>query len=110
MVGVIVKGAVEFRQYCDVEIKRDVKKAAVAHFNGPLTVGVQTTNWKVPAGLALKTGDSATDLRAWVGTMDADHGCWVVVKSDETFPSSARPVAQIEFPAVKRKYSLDKVC
>jgi len=126
-VSVDIKGPVEYRQYCDTELRDTPKKAAVAHFHGPLTVGPRTIAWKLPPRLALKTGDDPTDLPALIGTMNAEHGCWVVVRTHNysakekedkaAFPAGVRPVVEIAFPpkkagaaAVKRRYKLDKFC
>jgi hypothetical protein len=120
-VNVDIKGPVEYRQYCDLELRDSPSKAAVAHFHGPLTVGPRTINWKLPPQLALKAGADPTELPAVVGTMDAAHGCWVVVRSHtgerSAFPAGICPVVDIEFPPktpgdppVKRQYQLDKFC
>jgi len=120
-VNVDVKGPVAYRQYCDAALRDDPKKAAVAHFHGPLTAGSQTVNWKLPPKLALATGDAPTDLRAVVGTMDGEHGCWVVVRSHagekSAFAPDVHPVVDVEFPpkipggpAVKKRYALDQFC
>lgn len=125
MVYLDVKGPVEFRQYCDVELRADPADAAVAHFDGPLTIGPRTINWKLPDGLKLVTGDKPTDLFANIGTMDAERGCWVVVQthmrtheSDKPeFPEGVFPMVEVEFPPkssgedpITRQYSLDKFC
>jgi hypothetical protein len=122
MVNVDIKGPVAYRQYCDAELRESPSKAAVAHFHGPLTAGPRTINWKLPPQLALTTGNDPTDLNACVGTMDAEHGCWVVVRSHHEADKSAFaegicPVVDIEFPAqtpggqaVKKRYALDKFC
>jgi hypothetical protein len=121
MINVDVKGPVAYRQYCDVQLRDSASKAALAHFHGPLTVGPRTINWKLPPGVALKTGEGPTDLHAVVGTMDAEHGCWVVVRSDDgdksAFPKGVCPVVDVQFPpkmpggpAVKKRYSLDEFC
>ena len=120
-VDVDVKGSVEYRQYCDAELRDSPARAAVAHFHGPLTAGPVTVAWKVPPQLALVAGDKPTDLRALVGTMSGDHGCWVVVRSHagdkSAFPAGVCPVVEIEFPpkvpggrGMKRRYQLDKFC
>jgi hypothetical protein len=68
------------------------------------------------------TGGDPTDLNACVGTMDAEHGCWVVVRSHRepdksSFAEGVFPVVDIEFSAqtpgskaVKKRYPLDKFC
>ena len=121
LVSVDIKGPLAYRQYCDVELRDSRPKAAVAHFHGPLTVGPTTLNWQLPPKLGIKAGDSPTDLAAVVGTMDMEHGCWVVVRSHDqdrsAFPEGVRPVVDVEFPPkepggapVKKRYELDKFC
>ena len=116
-----IKGPVCYAQYCGVELKGQAREARVAHFHGPLTMGPLTRNGKVPAGVALVTGDQPTDLQGHVGTMNEEHGCWVVVRSHvgdkSAFPSGVVPVVDVEFPAkkagaapVRRRYTLDKFC
>jgi hypothetical protein len=120
-VDVEVKGPVSYRQYCGVELKGRASEAQVAHFHGPLTMGPLTVNGKVPAELTLVTGDKPTDLRGHIGTMNAEHGCWVVVRSHNgdksAFPEGVFPVLDVEFPPknpgsapVRKAYSLDKFC
>ena len=70
-----------YRQYCGFELRGRPGEAQVAHFHGPLAMGPLTINWKVPAELALVTGDKPTDLRGYAGTMNAEHGGWVVVRN-----------------------------
>lgn len=126
IIDVSITGPVAYREYGDVvRMSRQPKGAPIAHFHGPLTVQVQTINWKVPSGLALRRGSKPTDLRAFVGTFDADKGCWVVVRSEESvggktrpaFPSGVHPVVDVEFlsgrpgsPTIKRRYPLDQHC
>jgi hypothetical protein len=120
-VDVEIKGPLSYAQYCGVELTGHPREAKVAHFNGPLTMGPITINWKLPADLALVTGDTPTDLRGHVGTMSAEHGCWVVVRSHHgdasAFPPGVCPVVDVEFPpkapggpTVKKRYKLDKFC
>jgi hypothetical protein len=115
---VSVKGPVEYQQYCDiVEMRGDPRKAMLAHFHGPLTIGPMTINWRLPGSAALRKGKAPTEFIANVGTMSEKHGCWVVVRTcDETkclFPNGVRPVAEVEFPParpgaapVKKTYAL----
>lgn len=120
-VGVTIKGPVEYRQYCGLELKDSPRDAAIAHFNGPLGIGPRTINWKAPPGLSLVTGDKPADLYAMVGTMSAKYRCWVVARSHNgdksAFPKGVHPVVDIEFPpkkpgeaSVKRRYALDGFC
>jgi hypothetical protein len=122
MANVDINGPVEYRQYCDVEMKDDPDKARLAHFHGPLTAGPVTISWKVPPKISLRRGDKPTDLPALVGTMDADKGCWVVVRSEaapnqSAFPKGIHPYVDVEFPAkvagapsIKKHYPLDQFC
>jgi hypothetical protein len=121
MVHVDVKGAREYSQYCDVGMGDRPQAAGIAHFDGPLAVGPRTIMWELPPDLALVTGEKPTDLYAYVGTMDAKRGCWVVVRTHKgkssVFPDGEIPVVNVEFPPkvtgdppVKRRYSLDKFC
>lgn len=121
MVNVDIKTPVSFRQYSDLELQSSPAKAALSHFDGPLSAGPKTISWKLPPGFALKTGAKPTDLFALMGTMDASHGCWVVVRSHNrdksAFADGVCPVVDIEFPAktpggafVKQRYQLDKFC
>jgi hypothetical protein len=75
----------------------------------------------VPKDLALVTGDKPTDLSGHAGTMNAEHGCWVVVRSQDgdksAFPKGAFPVVDVEFPpkapgaaAVRKRYVLEQFC
>jgi hypothetical protein len=120
-VGVEIKGPVSYRQYCGVELRGRPAEAQVAHFHGPLTMGPLTINWKVPASLVLVTGETPTVLRGHVATLNAEHGCWVVVRSHNgdasAFPADVCPVVDVEFPAkapgaapVRKRYRLDKFC
>jgi hypothetical protein len=121
MVNVDVKGAHPYQQYSDAKLAERPSDAPISHFAGPLTMEVRTINWKVPTELALHTGDSPVDLNAVLGTMDADRGCWVVVRSepaDGAGPGKdVHPAVEVEFPAktpgappVKKRYLLEKRC
>jgi hypothetical protein len=121
-VNVVVKGPIQYGQYCDIPLAADLSTAPVSHFHGPLAIGPVTVNWEVPSDLTLCRGEAGTDLRAHLGTMDAKHGCWVVVKTHERdekclFADGVRPFADIEFPSknagdppIKRRYVLDQFC
>ena len=120
-VDVDIKGPLAYRQYCNLDLRDSPHKAAVAHFHGPLTVGPRTVTWKVPPKLALVAGAKPTDLPALVGTMSAEHGCWVVVRSHQgeqsAFPKGVYPVVDIDFPPkvpggppVKKRYALEQFC
>jgi hypothetical protein len=123
MAYVDIDGPVAYQQYCDLSFAaRDPQSARVAHFNGPLTAGPVTVNWKLPDGLALARGDDPTTLRALVGTMDAARGCWVAVSSQDehlkpAFGNTIRPEVEIAFaapsegqPPIIQRYVLDQVC
>jgi hypothetical protein len=122
MTNVDIKGPIEYRQYSDTEMRDDPEKARITHFHGPLTAGPRTIYWKVPPKLALVRGDKPTDLPAMVGTMDAEKGCWVVIRSHGSgdkpnFPKGIHPYVDVEFPAkvagappIKKRYPLDHVC
>lgn len=123
IVHVEIKGPVSYRQYCDVmAMAVDPHEAPFSHFHGPLSVDLNRINFNIPPGLILERGDKPTDIRASVGTMDAQKGCWVVVNSQAddgqpTFPANVHPVVDVEFPSsddaggpIRRRYPLDKVC
>jgi hypothetical protein len=121
MVNVDIKGPLQYRQYCDLQMRDSAGKAALAHFHGPLTIGPRTINWKLPPQLALTVGEKPVDLAALVGTMSAEYGCWVVMRSHQgdkpALPKGVFPVVDVEFPAampgagpVKKRYQLDKFC
>jgi hypothetical protein len=117
-----IGGPIAYRQYCDLTFAPgNPQSAPVAHFHGPLTVGAVTINWKLPTDLVLRRGSEPTTLRSFVGTMDAAHGCWVVVNSHDgdrpRFPDSVRPEVEIAFPArdvtvppIVERFVLDQVC
>jgi hypothetical protein len=121
MVDLDIKGLLSYQQYCSVELRGRAREARVAHFHGPLTMGPSTINWNPPPGLVLATGDQPTDLNGYVGTMNAEHGCWVVVRSHKgdksAFPEGVFPVVDVEFPPkaqggapVRKRYVLDHFC
>jgi hypothetical protein len=121
MADVDILGPVRYQQYCGAAMESAPGKAPLAHFDGPLTMGPVTNNWRVPPDLALATGEKPTDLRGHVGTLNAEYGCWVVVRSHNgeasAFPRGVSPVVDVEFPPktaggapVKRRYPLDQFC
>lgn len=122
MANIDIKGPLECRQYCDLEMKEDPEKARLAHFHGPLTAGPVTISWKIPPKIALRRGDKPTELPALVGTMDVDKGSWVVIRShgannEPAFPKGIHPHVDVEFPAkvaggpsIKKRYPLDQFC
>ncbi len=118
MANVEIKGQdVSYRQYCDAKLADDPDKAPIVHFHGPLSIGPRTVNWKLTPELSrLSIGDPPGDIFAVVGTMDAEHGCWVVVRSDN-LPKDLHPVVEIEYPLnkggetpVKKRYRLEERC
>jgi hypothetical protein len=120
-VEVRIEGPVAYHQYTTVELRDKPSAARIAHFHGPLTAQAVTVQWKLPPKLALAAGDEPTDLRALVGTLDAEHGCWVVVRShvgnDKLAFPGAEPVVDVEFPAktpggapLKRRFALAEFC
>src|SRR5262249_45395692 len=122
LVNAHIKGPLDYRQYCDLVLAGSPEGAPLAYFHGPLTVEASTINWKLPPKLCLYRGNKPTDLRAHVGTMDAQKRCWVVIythddKSRPAFPQGVHPFVDVEFPSknktappIKRRYPLDEVC
>lgn len=121
MANVDIKGPFAYSQYCDARMGDSPRDAALAHFHGPLTIGPQTINWKLPPGLALTSGAEPNDLRAVIGTMSAEHGLWTVMRTHvldtSAFAEGVTPFAEVEFPPkspggppVKRRYPLDAFC
>jgi hypothetical protein len=117
MANVDIKGRVSYRQYCDAKMDGKPDKAPIAHFHGPLTIGARTINWKLtPELFRLPIGDSPGDIYAVAGTMDAERGCWVVVRSED-LPKDLHPVVEVEFLAkqsgeapIKERYRLKERC
>jgi hypothetical protein len=120
-VDVDIKGPVSYRQYGGADLRGRARDAQLAHFHGPLTMGPRTIDGKLPEGLKLVAGDQPTDLNGYVGTINAEHGCWVVVRSHDgnksAFPEGVFPVVDVEFPPkapggapVRKRYMLDQFC
>jgi hypothetical protein len=122
-VHVDINGSVNYRQYCDImEMTDDPETARLAHFHGPLTVEVRKLYWKIPPGLCLQRGNKPTDIFVNIGTMDAEKGCWVVVRTHDeknrpAFPKGVHPFVDVEFPpkkeadpSIHRRYPLEAVC
>ncbi len=122
MANVLIKGSLEYSQYCGVDLTSSSSDAKEAHFHGPLVVEPVKANWKLPPDLALFRGDKPVSLRVTTGTMNAERGCWVVVRtqgkdSQPTFPKGVHPVVDVEFPPkspgtapIRRRYPLDEPC
>ncbi len=121
IVSVDIKGTLEFRQIGDVMLSRSRKGAAVAHFNGPLTVQAQTILWELPPDLVLRRGDKPTDIRVNIGTIRKADRCWTAIRTHDdkrqsVFPRDVFPVVNVEFPtksgtsSVVIRYPLDEVC
>jgi hypothetical protein len=121
-VHVEIKGPISYRQYGLAALGDSPAKAAIAHFHGPLTMGpLQTIDWKLPPKRALVSGEKPVDLSGVLGTMNAEYGCWVMVRSHDekggAFPNDVFPVVDVEFPpktpggaAVKKRYPLAEFC
>jgi hypothetical protein len=118
---VTIQGPVGYRQYCDLTMTATTDAARLAHFHGPLTVEVKKTYWKMDSGLALRRGDKPTEMQVCVGTMNAEKGCWVAVRTHENdqpaFPKGVYPFVDVEFPPqnvddppIKRRYPLSEFC
>lgn len=116
-----IAGLLRYRQYCEVELAASPQNANEAHFHGPLTVEAAKVLWKLPSGQVLERGDKPTTIQVNVGTMNAEKGCWVVVrtqqKDDPAFRKGVHPVVDVEFPpknpeaaSIKRRYPLDEPC
>ena len=88
-----------------------------------MTAGPRTILWKVPPALALATGEKPVDLYVTIGTMEVEHGCWVVVRSQKgndnstAFSEQVFPVVEVDFPPkkpdqprIRRRYELKEVC
>ncbi len=115
-----INGALKYRQYCDIQaMPCDPDSAPLAHFHGPLTVGVYTLNWELPSDQSLKRGAEPTDLFVQTGTFDDQNRCWVVVRFQGEDASQPRltmenhPFVDVEFPPkkaadppVRRRYPL----
>lgn len=116
MANVDIKGRHSYRQYCDAKMAEKPDKAALAHFHGSLTIEPRTINWKLTQELSrLPAGDPAGEINAVVGTMDAERGCWVVVRSED-LPKDLHPLVEVEYPTsktgttIKQRYRLDQRC
>jgi hypothetical protein len=114
----------KYRQYCDLTPSESLREAPVAHFGGPLRLGLREMNWSPVQKLA--RGEKPEDLYAWVGTFDRANGCWVVLSNTvidqpnyhrRDFPTDIHPVAEVEFPParpgmkpVRVRYELKERC
>jgi hypothetical protein len=130
-IEVEVTGPVPYWQGAQVRLGEAADRAPVVHFHAPLTLGpyasVRATpgrrlEWHPNPAPRLVRGERAV-LGVQVGNQDPRPDCHVAVSSTDPtgqtsrFPATARPVAEIEFPAgepgggpVRRRYVLDKVC
>jgi hypothetical protein len=102
-VEVEASGRPTFAQLADIDLGRTRRRAGFGHFNGPLTVQIQTAAWQLPPGLALRRGDKPTDIRVLIGTVDGATRCWTTVlvmgtNSSSRFPTNTYPVVDVEFP------------
>ncbi|MEX0642516.1 MAG: hypothetical protein WD468_07435 [Pirellulales bacterium] len=115
-----IKGPVEYSQYCDTALEENPRRAAIAHYHAPLTIGPQTIDGKVPADFVLETGSEPAIVPAIVGTMNAEYGVRVFVRthsgSNAAFPKGVIPYVDVEFPpagegaTIKKRYPLEKFC
>jgi hypothetical protein len=116
-VNVEIKGPrVSYKQYCGVLMGNSPDKASIAHFHGPLMIEPRRIYWKLtPEWSRLPTGDPAGEISAVVGTMDAERGCWVVVRSED-LPKDLHPVVEVEYRSsktdepIKQRYRLEQRC
>ena len=108
-----------FKQYCDVAIRSPNDSMETTHFDGPLTVGIQTYDWR-PIPLTFTIGGEPTDIRTTVGTTDKKLGCWATIETGSNgisnFDDGVRPIASIEFPTsdqnnpIVKEYELSEFC
>jgi hypothetical protein len=94
----------KYKQYCDLTPVETQKEAPVAHFHGPLQIGLREANWVCNERLV--RGEPPGELFAWVGTFDKANGCWVVLcntvdEHRKDLPGDFHPVADIEYPPVR---------
>ena len=130
-IDVEVTGPVPYWQGAQVRLNANSDEAPVVHFHAPLTVGPYASvrgtpdrglKWVANPDPRLVRGRAAT-LSVQVRNREPEPGCQVAVTStgpdgrSSRFPATVRPVAEIEFPAVKpggepirRRYTLDQVC
>lgn len=108
-----------FKQYCDVAIRSESAALDSTHFDGPLTVGIQTYDWS-PIPLTFTLGGEPTDIRTTIGTTNKELGCWATIETGSNgtsnFKDGVRPIATIELPSsnpnkpIVRKYELSEFC
>lgn len=119
-----VEVAGKYRQYCDLIPVENRQDAPIAHFDGPLKLGLREINWSCTEKVV--RGGQPRDLFVWVGTFDKANGCWVVLSNTvidrgdfhrKDFPTDLHPVADIEFPPahpgdkpLREKYELKERC
>ena len=117
--GTVSDGDLVFKQYCDVGLRLPTEPLEMTHFDGLLTVGIQTYDWQ-PIPLNFTIGGEPTDVRVTIGTIDRSSGCWaaLVTGADgiSDFEDGVRPIATIEFPTanpnspIVEKYELSEFC
>jgi hypothetical protein len=107
---------VSYKQYCGALMGDSPDKASIAHYHGPLMIEPRRISWKlIPELSRLPTGDPAGDVSAVVGTMDAERGCWVVVRSED-LPKDLHPIVEVEYCScttgepIKQRYRLEQRC
>lgn len=108
-----------FKQYCDVGIRSPRGTLEMTHFDGPLTVGIQTYDWQ-PIPLTFSIGGEPTDIRTTIGTTNKRLGCWATIETGSNgianFDDGIRPIARIEFPSpdpdkpIVKQYELSEFC
>lgn len=117
--GTVADGDLVFKQYCDVGLRLPSEPLEMTHFDGPLTVGIQTYDWR-PIPLKFTIGGEPTDVRVTIGTTDQSLGCWATLETGangvSNFDDGVRPIATIEFPTtdpnkpIIKKYELSEFC
>ena len=117
--GTITDNDHVFKQYCDAGLRLPNESLEKTHFDGPLTVGIQTYDWQ-PIPLNFTIGGEPTDVRVTIGNTDRSQGCWATLETGSNgvsnFDDGIRPIATIEFPTtdpnhpIVKKYELSEFC
>src|SRR5262249_50237865 len=114
----------KYRQYCDLTLAENLQNSFIAHFDGPLKLGLREINWSCTQKL-VRDGE-LHDLCILVGTFDKANGCWEALSNrvidqenihPTDFPTDIHPVAEIEFPParpgdkpLRERYELKERC
>jgi hypothetical protein len=123
-IDVAIRNPTEYSQYGSIKMSDQPPKAPIAHFDGPLTAQLMRDQGRAVLQRhadALLRDDEAQELDAIIGTVDEEHGCWVVVRTHEgaksAFPVGAALIVDAEFPAakqgeaaLKKRFVLDGFC